>query len=298
MNLLSLVLYAAAATQVGCTALVTRAACEGNTATTRSEWCNLDINTNYYNESPDTGVTREYFFNLEQITVTPDGSPRTAYAINGTIPGPTIIADWGDTVVVHVTNNLNLAQNGTSLHFHGIRQNYTNEMDGVVSITQCPTPPGSTTTYTWKATQYGSSWYHSHFGFQAWDGAAGGIIINGPATDNYEEDKGIVFLSDWNHRTADELYFQALTTGPPNITNGLINGTNTWEDEMGTTVGYRFNTSVTAGQSYRFRLVNGAMDTHFKFSIDNHMMTVIAADFVPIVPYDTTILNIGMGKCF
>jgi FtsP/CotA-like multicopper oxidase with cupredoxin domain len=28
------------------------------------------------------------------------------------------------------------------LHFHGIRQNFTNQMDGVPSITQCPTAPG------------------------------------------------------------------------------------------------------------------------------------------------------------
>ncbi|KID59219.1 Laccase-2 [Metarhizium brunneum] len=296
MKLPSFVLFAVAATQTGGSAVLSRAPCTGNTATTRSQWCDFDINTDYYDIVPDTGVIREYFFNLEQVTTAPDGFSRVAYAINGTIPAPTIIADWGDIVVIHVTNNLGIAQNGTSIHFHGIRQNRTNEMDGVVSITQCPTPPGSTITYTWRATQYGSSWYHSHFGFQAWDGAAGGMIINGPATANYDEDKGIVLLSDWNHRTASELYSETLTKGPPGISNAIINGTNIWKDESGTTVGTRFNTSVTAGKSYRLRLVNGGIDTHFKFSIDNHTMTVIAADFVPIVPYETTLLNIGMGQ--
>lgn len=38
------------------------------------------------------------------------------------------------------------------------------------------------------------------------------------------------------------------------------------------------------------------MNAHFKFSIDNHTMTVIEADLVPIVPYTTTTLNIGMGQ--
>jgi FtsP/CotA-like multicopper oxidase with cupredoxin domain len=80
--------------------------------------------------------------------------------------------------VVHVTNSMQ--NNGTSIHFHGIRQNYTNPMDGVAAITQCPTAPGDSITYTWRATQYGSSWYHSHFYVQAWDGIAGGIVINGP----------------------------------------------------------------------------------------------------------------------
>jgi FtsP/CotA-like multicopper oxidase with cupredoxin domain len=47
------------------------------------------------------------------------------------IPGPTLIADWGDTVVVHVTNSLTTSNNGTSIHFHGIWQLNTNDQDGV-----------------------------------------------------------------------------------------------------------------------------------------------------------------------
>lgn len=121
-------------------------------------------------------------------------------AVNGSIPGPTIFADWGDTVVVHVTNSLTDSQNGTSIHWHGIRQNYTNDQDGVVSITQCPTAPNEQITYTWRATQYGSSWYHSHFALQAWQGIFGAIVINGPATANYDEDLGMLFLNDWDHQ--------------------------------------------------------------------------------------------------
>lgn len=45
--------------------------------------------------------------------------------------------------VVHVTNALQT--NGTSLHFHGIRQNGTNYMDGTASVTQCPIAPGWST---------------------------------------------------------------------------------------------------------------------------------------------------------
>lgn len=44
------------------------------------------------------------------------------------------------------------------------------------------------------------------------------------------------------------------------------------------------------------RLVNAAVDTHFKFSIDNHTLQVIASDLVPITPYETTVLDIGMGQ--
>lgn len=218
-------------------------------------------------------------------------------AINGSIPGPTIIADWGDTVVVHVTNSLTTSTNGTSVHFHGIRQNYTNQNDGVVSITQCPTPPGSSITYTWKALQYGSTWYHSHFGLQAWEGLFGGILINGPATADYDEDLGHLFLNDWDHQTVDELYLSAELTGPPLLDNGLINGTNVYgDDDDADQTGYRWNTTLTDGTSYRLRLVNAAVDTHWKFMIDNHTLEIIAMDLVPIVPYNTTVLEVAIGQ--
>lgn len=277
--------------------LHSRAVCAGNTATTRSQWCDFSIDTDYTTEAPDTGVTRQYWLELTDVTVAPDGFSRPGMAINGSIPGPTLFADWGDTVVVHVTNLLTTSTNGTSIHFHGIRQNYTNQNDGVSAITQCPTAPGETTTYTWKALQYGSTWYHSHFALQAWEGVFGGIIINGPATADYDEDLGLLFLNDWSHQTADELYTQAETTGPPTLDNGLINGTNVFGSDGDTDqTGSRFTLKFTEGSSYRLRLVNGAIDTHFKFSIDNHTLTVIASDLVPIVPYDTTVLNIGIGR--
>ncbi|KAK0107229.1 hypothetical protein ONS95_003931 [Cadophora gregata] len=260
-----------------------------NSASDRSCWGDYDLTTDYYTTVPDTGVTREYYLELVNTTASLDGVERMALLVNGTFPGPTLFADWGDTVVVKLYNGL--ANNGTSLHFHGIRQNYTNQQDGVASITQCPTAPGDTITYTWRATQYGSTWYHSHFALQAWEGVLGGIIINGPATANYDNDMGHIFLNDWTHETADTMYHVAETSGPPTLDNGLINGTNTYG-----TLGARFNTTVVAGESYRIRLVNGAIDTHWKFMIDEHEMTVIAMDLVPIVPYTATTLSIGMGQ--
>jgi FtsP/CotA-like multicopper oxidase with cupredoxin domain len=199
------------------------------------------------------------------------------------------------SLVVHVSNSM--SNNGTGIHFHGIRQNYTNQMDGVPSITQCPIAPGDSFTYTWRATQYGSSWYHSHFSVQAWDGVFGGILINGPATADYDEDLGNLFLNDWSHETADVLALQAAATGPPTMPNCLINGTNVYNDTTtDVETGSRFTTTFSAGTKYRIRLVNGAADTHFRFTIDNHTMEVISADFVPIVPYNTTNLSIGMGQ--
>ncbi|RAL65835.1 hypothetical protein DID88_005498 [Monilinia fructigena] len=218
---------------------------------------------------PDTGNTVEVWLELVNTTASLDGVERIVNLVNGTFPGPTIHANWGDTVIVHLYNGLQ--NNGTGLHFHGIRQNYTNDADGVPSITQCPTAPGESITYKWRATQYGTTWYHSHFALQAWEGVLGGIIINGPATANYDEDAGMMFLNDWSHQTSAALYPSAETNGPPTLDN-------------------------EAGKSYRIRLVNAAIDSHFKFMIDNHNLTVIAMDLVPIVPYSTQVLSMGMGQ--
>lgn len=213
----------------------------------------------------------------------------------------------GDTVKIHVTNKL--TNNGTGIHWHGIRQNYTVQEDGVPSITQCPIAvsrrpyvnrgdtgtdkvyqPGQSLTYTWRATQYGTSWYHSHYSLQAWNGVFGAIVIHGPATANYDEELEPIVLSDWTHKTVDYLYTRAQILGPPTLDNGLINGKNT-----GPNGGSRYETSFKAGKRYRVRIVNTAIDTHYKFAIDGHKFKVIAMDFVPIVPYETTYLDINMG---
>ncbi|EED17147.1 extracellular dihydrogeodin oxidase/laccase, putative [Talaromyces stipitatus ATCC 10500] len=270
--------------------------CSGNTAADRSKWCTYNIHTDYYNVVPDTGVTREYWFDLRDRVLAPDGIPRYTQSINGSIPGPTIRANWGDEVVVHVQNNFQNSTNGTSLHFHGIRQNYTNQNDGVVSVTECPTAPGHRTTYKWRAAQYGTTFYHSHFSLQAWEGVFGAIVIDGPASANYDVDQGALILTDWGHQTPDEIFYhESRHPGPTYLENGLINGMNIYNigDKQ---VGQRFTIEFQPGTSYRLRLINAALDTHFTFSIDHHTMTVIAADLVPLEPFTTNVITIGIGQ--
>ncbi|CAM1511320.1 Fc.00g088330.m01.CDS01 [Cosmosporella sp. VM-42] len=277
--------------------LVRRDACPGNTPDTRDQWCDLDIHTDYENVVPDTGVVREFWLEVTEVTVSPDGFARYGQAVNGTIPGPTLVVDWGDTVIVHVANNLKDSHNGTSIHFHGMRQNFTNSQDGVSSITECPSPPGSSVTYKFRATQYGTSWYHSHFALQTYDGVFGGVIINGPASANYDEDAGMIMLNDWAHLTVDNLQPGEEIHGPPSLDNGLINGMNVYNnDGASNQTGERFEISMESNKTYRLRFVNGAMDSLFRLSVDSHVMKVIAVDFVPIIPYETDSVNLGIGQ--
>lgn len=69
-----------------------------NSASDRSCWGDYSTSTDYYNEVPDTGVTVEVWLELVNTTASLDGVERQVLLVNGTFPGPTIIADWGDTV--------------------------------------------------------------------------------------------------------------------------------------------------------------------------------------------------------
>lgn len=50
------------------------------------------------------------------------------------------------------------------------------------------------------------------------------------------------------------------------------------------------------GKKYLLRLINTSVDTTFIFAIDNHDITVMSSDFVPIVPYKTDSVLVGIGK--
>ncbi|CZR66851.1 probable Laccase-2 [Phialocephala subalpina] len=275
------------------------ASCE-NTATSRDCWGNYSINTNYYDVTPDTGVIREYWLTAVNTTLAPDGYERQVLTWNGTYPGPLIEADWGDTLLVHVTNGLE--NNGTSIHWHGIRQGNTSESDGVPGVTQCPISPGNTMTYKFRCTQYGHSWYHSHFTLQYADGLLGPLIIHGPTTANWDVDLGTLLLSDWSHTSAFILWDNSASKGaPPQLENGLINGTNTYNctgstDSACLGNGTRFETTFTSGTKYLIRLVNTAIDGYIRFAIDGHSFSVISNDFVAIEPYTTDNLLIGIGQ--
>jgi FtsP/CotA-like multicopper oxidase with cupredoxin domain len=72
-------------------------------------------------------------------------------------------------------------------------------MDGVNAITQCPIPPEQSFTYVFNVTQYGTSWYHSHYSLQYAAGALGPLTIYGPTSKAYDHSLYPIILSDWLH---------------------------------------------------------------------------------------------------
>ena len=100
---------------------------------------------------------------------------RLAIAVNGQIPGPTLIVHKGQQVEIHVHNNL--TTEGISIHWHGMHQRRTPWMDGVGQVTQCPIGPQSSFSYRYTASPSGTFWYHSHSGAQRTDGLYGALIV-------------------------------------------------------------------------------------------------------------------------
>ena len=54
--------------------------------------------------------------------------------------------------------------------------------------------------------------------------------------------------------------------------------------------------TLTRGKLYLLRLINTSVDSTFIFSIDNHNLTIIETDFVPIHPYQTNSVLVAIGQ--
>ena len=151
---------------------------------------------------------------------------RMAIAVNGQIPGPTLIVNEGQQVEIHVQNNL--TSQGISIHWHGMHQRGTPWMDGVGQVTQCTIGPQSTFLYKYNATPSGTFWYHSHSGAQRTDGLFGALIVKERQarmkkikTDLYEHgvhnafkfkdfpDQHTLTFLDWQEETSLDLFVQA-----------------------------------------------------------------------------------------
>ncbi|KAN0078973.1 Multicopper oxidase domain containing protein [Elaphomyces granulatus] len=244
------------------------------------------------------GIVREFWLQISDMPISPDGvTMEHGKVFNRTYPGPWIEACWGDTIKVHITNNLRF--NGTSIHFHGIRMLNNVQNDGVNGVTQCPIAPGDSFTYEFHATQYGSSWYHSHYSLQYGDGAVGPITIHGPATADFESDEAFkpLLLTDWNHRSVFEDWAVMLQTqSAPEMTNILLNGIGQFGPSTNPNRPKKYNITFNEGHTHFMRIINTAVDTAFIFTIDDHTLEVIEADFVPIVPYTTPKILVGIGQ--
>ncbi|KAL6405306.1 hypothetical protein AUP68_11057 [Ilyonectria robusta] len=185
---------------------------------------------------------RQFNFTVHSASNSPDGFEREVYLINGQQPGPLIDVDEGDDVEIFVRNELNVE---TTIHWHGLLQRGTPQMDGVPGVTQDPIPPGGNFTYRFStASEYGFFWYHSHFRAYYNDAIRGPVLIrpaasrqrpfaslvrngdDGAAVVEAERDAINILLNDWTHELSDVVFARYLKTGalPSCVDSILANG--------------------------------------------------------------------------
>ncbi|EKM52861.1 uncharacterized protein PHACADRAFT_100787 [Phanerochaete carnosa HHB-10118-sp] len=248
--------------------------------------------------------TRHYNFVVSEMKGAPDGFTKNMLVVNGLFPGPTIEANQGDRLVVHVTNHMS---NRTTIHWHGIPQNGTNYYDGTAAVTECGIPPGQSLTYDFSLDTFsGTTWWHPNglwylVDTQYTDGIEGALIVHPRSYPRkfptWDEDL-VVELADVYHTfsttIASQILFGGGTLNPLQLEvsdSGAINGIGQYN---GSTRYFDFD--LKPNKTYRLRLINEGSAAQIRFSIDYHALTVIEADNTLTEPYTVSDLTLGVAQ--
>ncbi|KAL5206574.1 hypothetical protein ABZP36_034783 [Zizania latifolia] len=225
--------------------------------------------------------------------------PRIITAVNRQLPGPTIYAREGDTVVVHLVNN---SPYNMTIHWHGIFQRGTQWADGPAMVTQCPVIPGGNYTYRFSvAGQEGTLWWHAHISFLRATVYGALVIRPRGGAKAYPFPKPakekLVVLGEWWDDDVYSMERMAFMTGIParHADAYTINGK----------PGDFYNCSaanqtdkfeVRQNRTYLLRIVNAAMNTPLFFKVAKHSFTVVGADACYTTPYKTDVVLVSPGQ--
>lgn len=285
----------------------------------------LDTNKNYtmdvkYWLKQTKPRERHYYMNVTTfVEESPDGIRRNLTVVNGQYPGPLLEANAGDTLFIHVDNQME--HEPVTIHCHGLFYNRNNSFqDGAAYINQCPIPPKANYTYRIELDekQYGTYWYHSHFGSQYADGLFGPLVIHSreeykAMNSSYDKDI-VVLVNDYYHDMASNYLPDYL--GPanentePDPDNGLIQGQNRFDyvastylvpnGQNSSDVSYTpVNVSVIdldPSSTYRLRLINAGFFLTFDFEIDSHDLEIVEADGTLVDPITVDSLAVSLAE--
>ncbi|HET7450850.1 MAG TPA: multicopper oxidase domain-containing protein [Gaiellaceae bacterium] len=217
------------------------------------------------------------------------GTRVTAWAYNGTVPGPEIRVPYGQKVRVRVQNELT---EPTSVHWHGIA--VPNAMDGVPGVTQQPIGVGKTFTYTFRAIPAGGGTggtflYHSHYDEdrQVGLGLSAPLVIVPPKPTAVYAAERTLLLAEWNLNPATG------DTRPPMTMEGLlpnyftINGKSYPATEP---------INVKPGERVLLRLIGAGQFNH-PMHLHGTAFSVVAKDGHPLTTPDTVdVVDVAPGE--
>jgi FtsP/CotA-like multicopper oxidase with cupredoxin domain len=188
----------------------------------------------------------------------------SGYGFNGQVPGPTIEANVGDTLVVRLTNAL---PEPTSIHWHGLR--VPADMDGT-ELVQQPVQPGETFEYRFVLPDAGTFWYHPHTNetVQLEKGLYGALVVRRQGEPDLDGERVLVLddlkldrkgniarFGGWRERHDGRL-------GETRLVNGEA------EPEL----------EIAAGQVERWRVVNASSSRYVLLSVGGRPFTILGTD--------------------
>lgn len=236
--------------------------------------------------------THTWYYEATWLNANPDGvKERQVIGFNNSWPLPTLRVKTGDTVNFYIINGLETAN--TTVHFHGLFQNGTTQMDGPEMVTQCPIAPGDTYLYNFTVPdQVGTYWYHSHTAGQYGDGMRGVFVIEEKEKEDYpfEFDEEVILpIGEWYHETAPVLIPEFLnrynpTGAEPIPQNTLFNNTrnNTW--------------IVEPNKTYFVRIVNvGGFVSQYLF-MEDHEFEIVEVDGIYVEKNTTDMIYITTAQ--
>lgn len=232
--------------------------------------------------------TVTYDFNISWVNANPDGLfERKVVGINGQWPLPVIEVDKGDRLIVNMYNGL--GNKNASIHFHGMFQNGTSDMDGPSMITQCPVVPGQSFSYNFTVDQNGTYWYHCHTDFCYPDGYRQSLIVhdkNAYFNDLYDEELTLT-ISDWYHELVEDIRFLSLYNPK---------GTEPVPDSFLMNDTQRSSFPVKPNTTYLIRLINiGAFVGQYVY-IEDHTFRIVEVDGVYTEPAEADTLYISVAQ--
>jgi FtsP/CotA-like multicopper oxidase with cupredoxin domain len=197
------------------------------------------------------------------------GHEMAMYGYNGQYPGPLIQAPKGSTVVVRVTNEIQMP---TTIHWHGVR--IDNRFDGVPGVTQEAIETGESFTYEVNVPDAGMFWYHPHVreDVQQDLGLFGNLLVTSPDPDYYgPAHRQEVFVLD------DILMDDqgAMPWGAEAPTHALMGRFGNVMMVNGRT---DYSLSVRKGEVVRFFLTNVANTRTFNVTFGGARVKVVASD--------------------
>lgn len=228
--------------------------------------------------NPDPSIVEIVLVAHEGVTDygNPSHAPRArrtrVYAYNGSVPGPTIVGNVGDRLIVHF---LNFLPEPTTIHWHGME--VPANMDGS-NIAQGEVPSGGYFRYEFDLLAAATYWYHPHLhsNSQIEMGLYGMVVVRDPQEDEAipKNDKTVILddvLLDEDEQVAEEFPADPLLRAETML-NGregnllLVNG------RPGRVL------DVPIGVPQRWRIVNVANARFMRLSIPGHTLFRIGGD--------------------